>query len=116
MKKLNATKISETKITSILTSETSKSQKIKLLFDSGLTVKEISERLQIRYNFAYNVISNYININDIETETEAKVSKKDEILSLFSEGKSNKEISKLLKTNYNYVCKVLKEQLVVTTK
>jgi len=34
-----------------------KSQKIRALFNAGKAIKEISELLEIRYNFAYNVIS-----------------------------------------------------------
>ena len=34
-----------------------KSQKIRALFSAGKAIKEISELLEIRYNFAYNVIS-----------------------------------------------------------
>ena len=114
MKIANTTTATKKDITAILAQETSKSSKIKQLFEIGVTVKEIANYLNIRYNFAYNVISNYCNINDIEITKDSKISKKDEILSLFSQGKSNKEIAKLLQTNYNYVCKVLKEQASVT--
>lgn len=99
----------ETEIKKILKAEVSKSQKIKDLFDIGLEVKEIAEKLGIRYNFAYNVISNYIMINGIEIEQSNKETKKDQIKLLFSQGKSNKEICIELKTNYNYVCKIVKE-------
>lgn len=93
----------------IVGSESSKSFKIKQLFELGLDVKEISTILSIRYNFAYNVISNHIVTNDIKVIKEQKESKKDLVISLFLEGKTNIEISKQLKTNYNYVYKILKD-------
>ena len=75
-----------------------------------MEIKEIAQLMQIRYNFAYNVISNYCNIEDIEVEATHAISKKDQVIALFQAGRSNKEIAKELKTNYNYVCKILKEQ------
>lgn len=92
----------------------SKSLKMKELFNLGLTIKEIQTTLEeneikVIYNFVYNVISNYVNINDIELIKEEKVNKKKLIIDLYNEGKTNKEISKELKTNYNYVLKVIKE-------
>ena len=89
--------------------ESSKSSKIKEMFDIGLEVKEISSILEIRYQFSYNVISNYINMNNIEVIEDKKVSKKEDIINLYLNGKSNKEISIEMKVNYNYVFKILKE-------
>lgn len=109
MKKANTTTINTKAINKILASETSKSAKIKALFDGGLEVKAIAQLLEIRYNFAYNVISNYCNIEDIDVEATKTTSKKDQVIALFQQGLSNKEIAKELKTNYNYVCKILKE-------
>jgi len=37
-----------------------KSERIRALFNAGLTVKKIAEIVEIRYNFAYNVISRYV--------------------------------------------------------
>lgn len=96
--------------------ELSKSSKIKELFELGLEVKEISVLLNIRYNFAYNVISNYVNVNSISVVKEESTSKKDVIISLMLEGKSNIEISKELKVNYNYVYKVIKDYSVSASK
>lgn len=87
----------------------SKSAKMRGLFDLGLDIKDISEACGVRYNFVYNVISNYVNINDIDVEKTQTSGKKDMILSLHLEGKTKTEISKLLKTNYNYVYKVIKD-------
>jgi len=92
-----------------MATEGSKSAKIKGLFDLGLEVKTISELMGVRYQFAYNVVSNYVNVNGIEVVTEVKASKKGEVIALYLEGNTNITISKLLKTNYNYVYKIIKE-------
>lgn len=110
MKKLDVSKaLSKKSVEKIVGSEElSKSQKMKDLFDGGYSVKEISEIMLVRYNFVYNVVSNYVNMNGIETESTKKPGKKEAIVELFKQGKSNKEISIELKTNYNYVFNVLK--------
>ena len=83
------------------------------LYNSGLEIKQIANIMQVRYNFVYNVISNYCRINDIElrTNTNNTNSKKAQIEELFKAGRSNVEIAKELKTNYNYVYKVTKNLL-----
>jgi transposase-like protein len=92
----------------ILTSEGSKSSKMKALFDAGAGIKDIAAAMQVRYNFVYNVISNYVNMNGIAVEKNKKEGKKDQILEMYLAGKTNKEISIELKTNYNYVFNVIK--------
>ncbi|MNH24361.1 hypothetical protein D3C79_842880 [compost metagenome] len=87
----------------------SKSKKMIQLFEAGMKIKEITELMDVRYNFVYNVVSNYITVNQVEVETTKQSSKKQEIIQLFSEGKTNKEISSTLSTNYNYVYKTIKE-------
>lgn len=113
MKKLGVSKanvLTKSKIEKIVSDDTiSKSQRMKDLFDGGLTIKEIAVQMKVRYNFAYNVISNYAVTNELTIEKTVTVSKKDLIVELFNQGKSNKEISIELKTNYNYVFNVLKD-------
>jgi hypothetical protein len=118
MKKLEVKEVKNLKgeVKKIVDSELSKSNKIKELFGLGLEVKEISLLLNIRYNFAYNVISNYVNVNSIEVVKEDKVNKKDLIIGLYKKGLSNIEISKELKVNYNYVYKVIKDELIKEIK
>lgn len=87
----------------------SKSAKIKVLFDHGLEVKEIASTLNIRYNFAYNVLQNYINTQSIEVEASHRETKKDVVWALFDQGKKIGEVAKELKMNYNYVWKLRKE-------
>lgn len=109
MKKLNVEKmLGKKEIEKVLSSENSKSGKMKILFEGGVEIKEISILMLVRYNFVYNVISNYVNMNKIELEKVSKDNKKEKIIEMFLEGKSNKEISIDLSTNYNYVFNVIK--------
>ena len=89
----------------------SKSQKFITLYNEGLEIKEIASLFNVRYNFVYNVVSNYCRMNEIELRTNQVngSSKKVMIEELFKQGKSNTEIAKELKTNYNYVYKITKQ-------
>ena len=93
----------------------SKSKKFITLYNEGLEIKEIASLFNVKYNFVYNVVSNYCRMNEIELRTNQVngSSKKVMIEELFKQGKSNTEIAKELKTNYNYVYKITK-QLVQT--
>ena len=88
----------------------SKSKKFIALYNEGLEIKEIASLFNVRYNFVYNVVSNYCRMNEIELRTNNVdgSSKKVLIEELFKQGKSNTEIAKELKTNYNYVYKITK--------
>lgn len=112
MKLVNVCKVEnlEVMVESILKDEkTTKSSKMKELFGLGLEVKEISEKMGVRYNFVYNVVSNVIIQEGLEVETKRSTSKRDMIKEMFMKGKTSKEISFELKTNINYVYKVVKE-------
>jgi DNA-binding NarL/FixJ family response regulator len=115
MKRLNVErKLSKEEIKKIVESKKrTKSEKMKELFIGGLEVKEISILMNVRYNFVYNVVSNYVRMNDLEEKviSEKKINRKDDIVKLMKEGKSNIEISKILKCNYNYVWKICNEEL-----
>ena len=89
----------------------SKSKKFITLYNEGLEIKEIASLFNVRYNFVYNVVSNYCRMNEIELRTNQVngSSKKVMIEELFKQGKSNTEIAKELKTNYNYVYKITKQ-------
>lgn len=106
--------ITEEAVMTVLQSSISKSKKMIALFDLGLDTKEISEVMTrfegklVRYNFVYNVLSNHININGIPVESQERSGKKEQILAMFLAGKTNKEISIDLKTNYNYVFNTIK--------
>lgn len=94
----------------VLGQEISKSKKMIELYLGGLEIKTISELMGTRYNFVYNVVSNHCNMNGLKINTNKKDgdSKKELIIKMFQEGKSNKEISIDLKTNYNYVFNTIK--------
>ena len=98
-------------ITTIINNATSKSKAMIELYNDGLEIKEIATAMDVRYNFVYNVISNFCRMNDVELRTNktSSSSKKAMIEELFKQGKSNTEISKELKTNYNYVYKITKQ-------
>ena len=89
----------------------SKSKKFIALYNGGLEIKEIASLFNVRYNFVYNVISNYCRMNEVVLRTNQvdASSKKVLIEELFKQGKSNTEIAKELKTNYNYVYKITKQ-------
>lgn len=87
----------------------SKSEKVRQLFNGGLEVKEIATLLNIRYNFAYNVLQNYVIIHDIQVTKAERETKRDDIVKLLQEGKSLVEVCKATKSNYNYVWKISKE-------
>jgi len=111
MKVLNAVEVMGTNELEAMLADTttSKSAKVKTLFEQGFDVKEISDMVGIRYNFAYNVIRNHIVVNDVEVVTDKKETKKDSVYKLFDDGKTLAEVSKELKMNYNYVWKLHKE-------
>lgn len=110
MKRINeVVKMTEEQVNEILGQELSKSAKIKALFDGGYEVKEIASIVGVRYNFVYNVVSNYVVINGIETENVKRDSKKDAVWAMFDRGMKLMEVAKELKTNYNYVWKLHKE-------
>lgn len=98
-------------ITTIINKATSKSKAMVELYNQGLEIKEISNIMDVRYNFVYNVVSNYCRMNEVELRTNktSSSSKKVMIEKLFKEGKNNVEIAKELKTNYNYVYKITKQ-------
>ena len=100
-------------IQKIINDSTSKSKAMIALYNSGLEIKQIADIMQVRYNFGYNVISNHCRINDIELRTNKNStnSKKAQIEELFKAGRSNTEIAKELKTNYNYVYKITRNLL-----
>jgi DNA-binding NarL/FixJ family response regulator len=106
IKKAQLTKATEEIVSN---GKTSKSSKMKDLFNLGYEVGEISKLMDVRYNFVYNVVSNYVITNGIEVVKKEGSSKKDKVWALLDEGKTVKEIAIELKTNYNYVYKLRKD-------
>ena len=101
----------QNEIQKIINNAASKSKAMIELYNDGLEIKQIAEVMNVRYNFVYNVISNFCRMNDVELRTNQVngSSKKAQIEQLFKDGKSNTEIAKELKTNYNYVYKITKQ-------
>ncbi len=109
MKIKNQVEMSKASVTKLVKDESmSKSAKMKALFEAGYSIKEISTMLDVRYNFVYNVVSNHITVNGVEVESTKRAGKKEAIIELFNQGKTNKEISAELKSNYTYVYNVVK--------
>jgi DNA invertase Pin-like site-specific DNA recombinase len=103
-------KVTESTIKKIVNNESlSKSKKMVELFLLGIEVKEIANIMNVRYNFVYNVVSNYSIVNSIEVETNKKEVKKDIIVALLKEGKTPKEVAIETKSNINYVYTIQKE-------
>lgn len=88
------------------TAEVSKSQMIRDMYHDGKTISEIAKTLGIRYNFAYNVIQRYQQINGIEKPPK-EPSKAQQIRDLFKEGQTVSEIKKLLGLDYGVVYQVV---------
>jgi len=113
MIKLNVKeKLNKEGIEKILQDETlSKSKKMIKLFEGGLDVKTISELMNVRYNFVYNVVNNYLIKEGLHDKIikEKRASKKDDVIRLWLDGLSVIDIAKKLKTNYNYVWKICNE-------
>lgn len=94
----------------------SKSKRMIELYLGGLEIKEISVEMGVRYNFVYNVLSNYCRMNDLELRRVKRNSKKDDIVRMIDEGMNNVEISSELKCSYNYVYGVRKEKERIESK
>lgn len=101
--------MTKAEIKKVLDQDISKSQKMIQLYNGGLEIKEIAAIMGVRYNFVYNVVSNYCRMNDIQMRKVKKENKKATIIQLIEAGKSNVEISAETKCCYNYVFGVRKE-------
>jgi len=96
-------------VATIVDSELPKSQKMRNLFDAGLTINEISNLLGVRYNFVYNVMQNHILKNGYEVSIDKSSGKKEIVRELLAQGKTIAEISQEIATTYNYVWKLVHE-------
>lgn len=113
MLKLNVEKVISAKAASKVVADesASKSAKMITLFLGGMDVKAIAILMDVRYNFVYNVVSNYARKEGLAGQMiqEKKTGVKDNVIALIEEGKTNVEISAILKANYNMVWKIRKE-------
>lgn len=95
-------------IKKVLGMDISKSKKMIELYDGGMEIKDIAVAMGVRYNFVYNVISNYCRINDVTLRVVEKENKKQVIIEMIEKGMSNVDISAETKCCYNYVFNVRK--------
>ena len=100
--------MTKAEIKKIVEQEISKSQRMIQLYNGGLEIKEIANVMGVRYNFVYNVVSNYCRMNDVQMRVVVKENKKAKIIQLIEAGKTNVEISAETKCCYNYVFGVRK--------
>lgn len=87
---------------------------IRECFAGGLEVKDISQKLGIRYNHVYNVVKNEVLVKGladdvIQSERGGANSKKAQIVQMLQDGKTITEISTELKCMYNYVWAVARD-------
>lgn len=115
MKKLVNERLTTEQVQAIVLSEGSKSSRIKQLFEGGLEVGEIAKEMGIIYNFAYNVISNYIIVEDIQDVEMGRrggkksSERKNMVMQMLDDGMSVREIAGELKMNMNQIYKIRKE-------
>lgn len=102
--------IQDAVLTIIHNEDLNKSDKMKQLFDAGLHVKDIATLMSVRYNFVYNVISNYCIRQGIKMPSATKegANKREIITEMHLAGKTNKEIAVELRANTTYVHSVIK--------
>lgn len=87
----------------------SKSAMIRELYQQGKNLSEISQELNIRYQFVYNVVSRLCAktgepIRKIKEKSTSQI-----IREMFDEGKTPGQISKELNLNYVFVYQVVKK-------
>lgn len=100
------------RINKILGSDMSKSKKIiALMFEENLERKTISELMNIRYQFVYNVTTNYMDQNGIKRSVTKPAEKKNSIIELVKKNPNIeiREIVRITKSHTNYVRKVVNE-------
>ena len=100
--------MTKAEIKKIVDQDISKSKRMIQLYNGGLEVKEIAAIMGVRYNFVYNVVSNYCRMNDVQMRVVKRENKKATIIELIEAGKTNVEISAETKCCYNYVFSVRK--------
>ena len=95
--------MTKAEIKKIVDQDISKSKRMIQLYNGGLEIKEVAAIMGTRYNFVYNVVSNYCRMNDVQMRVVKRENKKATIIELIEAGKSNVEISAETKCCYNYV-------------
>lgn len=103
--------MTQKEINQVLNSQDSKSKKMVTLYNGGMEITEIATLMNTRYNFVYNVVSNYCRMNTVELRTNRDNgnTKKAQIMTLLAEGKTKTEVATEMKCMYTYVFKIEKE-------
>lgn len=87
------------------TAARTKSDRMRDLYDRGLTIKEIAARLEANYSFTYAVIKRY---REEGAPTRFKESKSEQMRRMYDEGMQVKDIAKEMNANYAFVYGVIK--------
>lgn len=81
----------------------SKSELIRNYYNEGLTIREVADKVGVRYQFAYNVVSKMCEKKGEEVRRANKVTRASQFREMFDEGYSVGQIAKALNANYNQV-------------
>lgn len=100
--------MTKAEIKKIVEQDISKSQRMIQLYNGGLEIKDVAKVMGVRYNFVYNVVSNYCRMNGVKMRVVVKETKKAAIIKLIEAGKTNVEISAELRCSYNHVFNIRK--------
>lgn len=94
----------------ITTADISTSKKMVAMYSAGMEIADIASTLGKRYNHAYNVISDYCRVHGVELRVKSTDgTKKEAIIALVKDGRTNVEISTALQISYTRVYNVRKE-------
>lgn len=83
-----------------------KSQQIRQLLDSGLSVSEVAKQLGVRYNFVYNVAQRYFKAQG--KTLPRRTSKAKQIMDLVAKGYTIDQIKQELGLEYSQVYQVIR--------
>lgn len=94
----------------LMNGKISKGKAIKHFFGRGFDVKEISDKLGIKYNHVYNVCSSEVTVGGLEVVKQGRGNneKREQIIKLLREGKTIKEVAEETKTLYNSIWQIAK--------
>lgn len=96
---------------------TTKSKKIRELYEEGKSIGEIAKTLNINYSFAYQTVRKYCEKTGKDFITSKnRDTKSQRIREMYQSGMSISQISKELQTNYNYVWMVVNKMKEVNNK
>jgi hypothetical protein len=115
-------------IARVLDEEVTKSGKIRGLYAAGIEVKDIAHILDVKYNFAYNVVAQLIKDGIVPKQPEKPITAEeqklqalpepkpivipgdtdDRIINLWINGKESEEISQELQIDFDYVIKIVR--------